>query len=157
MNEDIELKQFKNENNQNSCYVCFVETDNKSPCLCESKICIECYKNVIKNNGINCTICKTKFDDKLIDINITIEEIEDRIDRYNKNIDDIKLLFILLLIFLLTPLFGIIFRLILNLKLNNYFSIENFLFGLIIWVFIISLISIINFFITLLIIFYNLT
>ena len=158
MNDNIELKKF-----EGSCYVCFTETDNKSPCSCEAKICKECYKNVIKNNGINCTICKKKFDDELINISVTNEENYE-IVRLNVNgdindlvYDNIKLFFILLIIFFLTPLFGIIFRLLLNLKLNGYFSIENFLFGLIIWLLIITIISIINFFLGAIIYFFNLT
>ena len=44
MNENIELTEYKKENNHNICYVCFQETDNKSPCLCEAKICISVLK-----------------------------------------------------------------------------------------------------------------
>ena len=57
----------------------------------------KCFENVIKNNGNNCKICKKKFN-----INNENDEIETLVlNRENNDItyDNIKLLFILLIIF----------------------------------------------------------
>jgi hypothetical protein len=49
-----------------SCYICLDKCDNRSPCLCEAPIHLECLKQLRSHNRRNkihdeCSICKSRW------------------------------------------------------------------------------------------------
>ena len=136
-------EEFKIEiENTLNCYVCFDETNKISPCDCKANICDICFKKILKNNGKKCTICKKEYENIKELIEEELEELENLenvvINRRNMSyLENTKFLLCMLIIFLLTPLFGLLFKLLIGFGKINYFSIYSFLFGLIIWLIII--------------------
>jgi len=45
----------------NLCYVCLDETNNKSPCECKYEICENCLNYILLKNIKKCSICRTNF------------------------------------------------------------------------------------------------
>ena len=133
-----------------SCYVCFEKTNNKSSCECEAEICENCFRKIILNNGKKCTICKKDYmiiDNEILQIleeNRNISNTNRRRDMNEIIIENIKLLFCILILVLLTPIIGIIIRLLLDNKINHFLSIYNFIFGMLFWCIILLLINLIS-------------
>lgn len=45
------------------CYICYDSTINKSPCICRSPLCTECYIEYLGYSD-KCRICNTEFVDR---------------------------------------------------------------------------------------------
>lgn len=140
---DDEKTDLLSNDNYAKCYVCLNYTLLISPCKCKSPICNDCFSDVVKNNGSNCTICKDKFNEDILK-EIKIEEInsddenyeEDDLEDDDEDFDILckKNFFILLRIFfgiLFIPFIGLIFS---QFNYNNnveyeLFTLNNFIIG----------------------------
>ena len=87
--DDEKTEFLINGNKYSKCYVCLNYTLLLSPCECESPICDDCFNDVIKNNGKNCTICKNSFDEEILkNIKINISDSDSDISNESLEEDD---------------------------------------------------------------------
>ena len=109
------------ENSEIYCYVCFEETDVKSPCKCENYLCNNCY-NILTIDYCQkeCSICKSKF--PIENFEIELENLDDENSFYNL----IKKIFSCFVSLIFIILFG---NLYLNLTISDKIHL-NFTFNI---------------------------
>lgn len=132
--DDEKTEFLKNSDKYSKCYVCLNYTLLLSPCECKSPICDDCFNNVLKNNGKNCTICKNSFDEDILQ-NIKIEisdsdESDESLEEDDYN-ESKKFLTIVKIVSGITivPFLGFMFNQILYNNQLYIFTLENFIMG----------------------------
>ena len=143
------------------CYVCFENTNFNSPCKCNISICNNCFVDIITNNGKNCTICRERFNEEVIEkIKRLVSNVshssessyEQEIVTYTSHIrqsnnnNKLCVCYLVSIIFFSIPFFGYLINFILNnpLKVNYYdfLSPYNFIAGFIGWLIILLILNI---------------
>ena len=142
------------------CYVCFENTNFNSPCKCSISICNNCFVDIITNNGKNCTICRERFNEEVIEkIKRLVSNVshssessyEQEIVTYtsqirrNNNNNNICICYLVSLIIFSIPFFGYLLNFIFNNPLGvnyfNYFSPYNFIIGFVGWLFLLLILN----------------
>ena len=128
------------------------DTNYISPCYCKTYICNECFINILRSIGEECTICKKNFDENILEnvkneyedirnmesIEIDIdnesesenEDEEYAVNNYRSDNSD-TILFIKICAFILSvPFLGLFTCFILEIRVESIFTFATFFMGL---------------------------